>query len=111
MGVPSLIIDLGTKNVGPGESSATVTFTSSYDYVPTVVLTSTTLKGGGSTNAYVSNVTTTGFTINVSDEGNSVDICWRAILDRQKGPQGKGNAPQPDDDDGNGGGGGEGFGG
>ena len=88
-------MDYGTKTLGPGVSEVTVPFGQHYEYLPAVVLTSTTVQGGGSVNAYVSEVCTTSFKINVSDEGNAVDVVWRAILDRQKGPQGKGNAPQP----------------
>ena len=79
-----------------GGSPYQVDFVTPYPFKPAIILTSATTQGGGAVNAYASDVTTTGFKINVSDDGNYVDVHWRAILDRQQPAHGKGNAATSD---------------
>ena len=82
MGVSTpTIFKWGTATIGVDDDDVVVTFDKPFTVSsPTIVLTSATTLGGGSVNAYVSDLTTTSFKINVSDKGNSVVVHWRAIL-------------------------------
>jgi hypothetical protein len=100
-GREALIVTTGhalipSVHVVGGGSPYQVDFTKSYPSKPVIILTSATTQGGGAVNAYASDITTTGFKINISDNGNYVDVHWRAILDRQQPAHGKGNAATSD---------------
>ena len=74
-----------------------VDFNDTYPYKPAIILTSAIrTTGGGSVNAFISDVTTTGFKVNVSNDEPAVDIHWRAILDRQQAAHGNGTAATSD---------------
>jgi hypothetical protein len=74
-----MTINCGIATLGAGIDNLSVTFDQPYSSPPTIVLTATKIEGGGSTNAYVSDVTVTNFKINVSNAGASVDVHWHAM--------------------------------
>ena len=76
----SLVFNSGISTLSAGVAYLEVTFDQSYPVAsPTVVLTSATDELGGAVNAYVTDLTTTTFRINVSDTGNTVKVHWHAI--------------------------------
>lgn len=97
-GRQALLVTLGNTTVPAGTGIPhQVDFDHIFPNKPAIILTSATLTlGGGSVNAFISDVTTTGFKVNVSNDEPAVVIHWRAILDRQQPAHGKGNAATSD---------------